>query len=345
MIAWEWHASYTRRVDERLSIALVGLGRMGRTHARALSGSDAVDIVAVAEPSADAVAAAAGLLTSAQIYTTTAEALAHPGLEACLVASPTPTHPELVREAFAAGLHVLCEKPLALEPDESRRLGAEQGDRVLQVGFWRRFSPPWRAARQAIVDGRIGRPLTLRLSQWDAYPPPSAFYDPAISGGLAIDCGVHEFDLAEWLIGQPVVGVRGWHLPTVDPAVAASGDIDNLVAVLELDDWAVATVDLSRNARYGDDVRTEILGSNGVILIELLLAGQARIGTAGGMELLEGSQAHDAVTAGLISQMDAFAAAIRGEPVEIPGAEASARATEIAIAVAESAHDDEPVEL
>lgn len=329
-------------MSEKLRVALIGLGRMGRTHARALRDHHDVEIVAVAEPSADSITAAGGSIDGAAIYRSAAEAFRHDGVEACLIATPTPTHPDLVREAMAGGLHVLCEKPLSLDPAVSRAIAAEQGDRVLQVGFWRRFSPPWLAAHHAIAEGSIGEPLMLRLSQWDADPPPPEFCDPAVSGGLAIDCGVHEFDLAEWLTWRSVERVRGWSL-AIDRAVAEAGDVDNLVAVLELEGGPVATVDLSRNGRYGDDVRTEILGSEGAILIDLLPVGRARIGTKNGMEILDGSEADEADIAGLIGQMTAFAAAIRGEPGDVPGAEASARATEIAIAVAEASRTGEPV--
>ena len=86
------------------------------------------------------------------------------------------------------------------------------------------------------------------------------FATRASAGVLAIDCGVHEYDLAEWFTGQRVVRVRAHAAPIVDRSLAEVGDVDNLVAVLELDGGAIATVDLSRNCRYGDDVRTELLG-------------------------------------------------------------------------------------
>ncbi len=170
---------------------------------------------------------------------------------------------------------------------------------VLQVGFWRRFSPPWTAAKAVVDGGAIGTPLLVRLAQWDAAPPPASFCDPAVSGGLAIDCGVHEYDLAEWLTGRRVVSVTAWSLPIVDGGVAAVGDVDNLVAVLELDGGAVATVDLSRNARYGDDVRTEVLGSAGAVFVDLLPTGRARLGDGDGMRELAGSAADDAMAAGV----------------------------------------------
>ena len=291
--------------------------------------------------------AAATLRPAAARYLSIGEALAHPGLEGCIVATPTPTHPDVVEAALAAGLHVLCEKPLSLDAARGERLAAlaaERG-RVLQTGFWRRFSPPWRTAKQHIEQHEIGTPLLLRLAQWDGDPPPPAFCDPAVSGGLAVDCGVHEYDLAEWLTGRSIARVSAWSLPIVDAGVRDAGDVDNLVAVLELDDGAVATVDLSRNARFGDDVRTEVLGSDGVLLIDALPSGRTRIGTSAGMRVLAGSEVDDVMAAGVAEQTRAFAAAVRGAPVEIPDAEASGRATRIGQAVIEAARTGRAVEI
>ena len=330
-----------------LPIALIGLGRMGRFHLSALDGVTEVDVVALAEPSPDALNVAATLRPGATRYANVGDALAHPGLEGCIVATPTPTHPDVVEAALAAGLHVLCEKPLSLDAERGDRLGAiaAQHGRVLQTGFWRRFSPPWRTAKQHLDGNEIGAPLLLRLAQWDGDPPPPAFCDPGVSGGLAVDCGVHEYDLAEWLTRRSISRVSAWSTPVVDDGVREAGDVDNLVAVLELDGGAVATVDLSRNARFGDDVRTEILGSDGALLIDALPAGRTRIGTRAGMRVLPGSEVDDVMAAGVAEQTRAFAAAVRGAPVEIPDAEASGRATRIGHAVIEAARTGRPVEI
>jgi predicted dehydrogenase len=320
---------------------------MGRFHAAVLAEVEEVEVAALVEPSPPARELASALLPDAACYATVAEGLAHPSLEGCLVASPTSTHPAVVDAALNADLHVLCEKPLALDSTAGRRLEELAGfrDLVLQVGFWRRFAPPWRVAKERIEAGDIGTALYMRLSQWDADPPPATFCDPAESGGLAIDCGVHEYDLAEWLTDRPIVRVTAWPLPVVDQAVGAAGDLDNLIAVLELQGGAVATVDLSRNARYGDDVRTEVLGSSGTLLVDLLPEGRTRLGTATGMRELPDSWAKDAMAAGVAEQARAFAAAVRGQPVRIPTAASSIRATQVGHAVTEAARTGTVVEL
>jgi myo-inositol 2-dehydrogenase / D-chiro-inositol 1-dehydrogenase len=325
-------------VNAPVRLALVGLGRMGRVHAAALTAIDAIDVVAVADPSDEARAIAASMFPKACVLSEPDEAFALAGVEACLLATPTPLHPQHVRAALDHGLHVLCEKPLSLDPHVSLELHRQAVDRgrVLQLGFWRRYAAPWRAAKAALDAGRIGAPLYIRLSQWDADPPPASFCDPNVSGGLAIDCGVHEYDLAEWLSGQRVVRVHAHAAPIVDQSLAAVGDVDNLVAVLELDGGAIATVDLSRNCRYGDDVRTEILGSQGALLIDLLPGGRVRLGSVKGMVDLDDVAVGDVTADGVANQAAAFAAAIRGTGEPGPGALASARATLIGHAAQQS---------
>jgi len=320
-------------------MALVGLGRMGRFHLGALDAASSIDVVALVDPSPAALDAAQQQCPQAAAYGDLATALAHDELEACLIASPTPLHPAMVDAALAAGLHVLCEKPLALDPAEAVRLGRRAGEAglVLQVGFWRRFASPWTAAKLTIDRGEIGTPRYVRLCQWDAEAPPATFCAPEVSGGLAIDCGVHEYDLAEWLTGRRVVAVRAWSLPIVDEAIAAAGDVDNLLAVLELDDGAVATVDLSRNARYADDVRTEVLGSSGAVFVDQLPVGRTRLGDRTGVREVSCSSSEDVMAEGVAAQAEAFAAAVRGVAVDVPDAAASERATRIGHAVIEAA--------
>ncbi|MFV1999513.1 MAG: Gfo/Idh/MocA family oxidoreductase [Acidimicrobiia bacterium] len=331
-----------------LKLAIVGVGRMGQVHARILSQIDEVDLVAVVDGQSDIVEALAKELDVLS-YSNVGAIPGEHGIQAWLIATPTPTHPDLVRIALDAGMNVLCEKPLSLDPSEGAELGelADRKGLVLQIGFWRRFSPPWTAARRSLLAGAIGEPVMIRLSQWDANPPPPAFCDPSVSGGLAIDCGVHEFDLVEWFTGSTVVSVTGRNLRLVDPAVGTSGDVDNLLALLDLENGVTATVDLSRNSRYGDDVRTEILGSEGALLIDLLPTGQTRLATASGIHILEDSRSSDATADGIANQGRAFVARVRGGAFDVPGAAVSTRAVEIGRAIQRSTNTGlaEPVSV
>ena len=330
-----------------LQLAVVGVGRMGTFHARTLAALDTISVTALADVSKEQVAAVADELGGIATYPSPETLLEASDVEAWLIATTTPSHPELVRKALGAGLHVLCEKPLALDPAVGAELSAvaQAKGLVLQVGFWRRFSPPWVRAKELLDAGAIGRPLLLRLAQWDAEPPPPAFCDPEVSGGLAIDCGVHEFDLVEWLTGRKIQRVDARRLPIVDAGLEAVGDVDNLLAVLDLDDGSVAIVDLSRNARYGDDVRTEILGSEGALFVNLLPEGRTRIGDAKGLRVVAGSETQDAMAAGVFAQAKAFATAIRGSTIDLPDGAASNRAVTVGRAVQEATRSGRSVEL
>lgn len=311
---------------------------MGAFHARNVPLGPTIEIVAIADVDTTAAEALAAEIDAPAVVSSPRELLEVEAVDGWLVASPTPTHPEIVRTALESGIHVLCEKPLALDPPQGEELEllAREAGMVLQVGFWRRFSPPWVRAKELLDAGAIGKPLFLRLAQWDAYPPPAAFCDPAVSGGLAVDCGVHEFDLVEWLTGRHIQQVDGRALPIVDRDLGLVGDVDNLVALLDLDDGSVAEVDLSRNARYGDDVRTEILGSEGALFVDMLPRGVTRHGSADGLRTVSGSQVEDVMGAGVAEQARAFAGAIRGGEMSIPGAAASNRAVRIGRAVQEA---------
>lgn len=319
---------------------------MGAQHAETLAAMESIDVVAIADADPGAAGRVAAS-TGARSYMSLEELADKEGVEGCLIATPTTTHPAVVETALGAGLHILCEKPLALDLGESGRLGAlaAAGGRVLQIGFWRRFASPWVAARQAIADGAIGRPLMLRLAQWDADPPPATFCDPLTSGGLAIDCGVHEFDLVGWLTGLDIETVTARNLPLVDQSIGEVGDVDNLLAMLDLDGGAVATVDLSRNCRFGDDVRTEILGEDGAVFVDLLPVGRARLADAEGMRVIAGSETDDAFAEGIEQQAEAFVRAVRGEPVDVPGAADSTLAVAVGRAVQRSAVEGVPIAL
>jgi myo-inositol 2-dehydrogenase/D-chiro-inositol 1-dehydrogenase len=332
-------------MDEPLRLVVMGVGRMGRIHAEQLADRPGISLVGVADAVPGTAAALADQLGIEPIDPVSLPA--REDVEAWVVATPTTTHPDVVRSALSAGVHVLCEKPLALDLGVGSDLAmqARSVGRVLQIGFWRRFSPPWSTAKRLIDAGAIGRPLMLRLSQWDADPPPPSFCRPEVSGGLAIDCGVHEFDLAEWLTGASIERVRARNLPIVESEVGLAGDVDNLVAMLDLTGGAVATVDLSRNCRYGDDVRTEILGEGGAIMVDMLPHGRTRLATSSGVETVEGSVVDDPLVAGVLEQASVFARLARGEVIAHPDAAASDRALAVGRAIQTAAATDGAVDV
>jgi myo-inositol 2-dehydrogenase / D-chiro-inositol 1-dehydrogenase len=243
-----------------IALALVGAGRMGRMHLRALAGSPAVQVACVVEP----VAGVRDELASAghRVHADLDELLAAPGRpDGILVAAPTDRHAALVGAALDAGLPVLCEKPAGLSAEQVARTGeaALAGGVLLQVAYWRRFVPELVALRERIAAGELGEVLHVVCAQWDGTPPPPAFRHS--SGGIFVDMGVHEFDQLRFLTGQEIVGVRSASTAAVDPA--ARPDADGAQALLTLSGGATAVVSLGRHFPDGDSVSVEVFGTRG----------------------------------------------------------------------------------
>lgn len=332
-----------------MELALLGFGRMGTVLGVALArGAPGLDLVVVADPAEHARHRAIECFgRDVSVVANPTDALEIDRLEACVIASPTPAHPELVALALERGLHVFCEKPIAFDPRLSDELHevARDADRVLQVGFFRRFSPPWLAARAAVAAGLIGTPVLVRSSSWDQVLPPVGFCDPAVSGGLIVDNGVHEFDAVEWLTGQSIIRVACIMPPAEPPTIAEVGDVDCTAVLAELSDGTAAIIDVSRNARYADDMRTEILGRDGAVFVDSVPESCARIGSASGITELPNSRSENGYLCGVARELEAFAEAMQGTRAEYPNALSSSRAMRAALAAQEAARSGSWVEV
>jgi predicted dehydrogenase len=164
---------------------------------------------------------------------------------------------------------IFSEKPLTLSLADTHTVidAVERAGMLLQVGFMRRFDPGYRHAYQSIKAGKIGRPVTYKGVGRDPTCPPLDYANPAHRGGLVVDMGIHDFDLARWLMSSEVEKVSAEGTLLACDQLAAFGDIDNAVINLRFGNGAIGNVDLSRNARYGYDVRTEVLGTDGVLIV------------------------------------------------------------------------------
>lgn len=253
-----------------LHIGLIGLGRMGQIHARILARHvERARLVAVADIDAERARLAAERLGVPHWYDNPADLLARSDVHAVYVVTSSHTHVELVEAAARVGKDIFCEKPLALTLAETDQAiaAAERAGVRLQLGFMRRTQTEYLRLKHAIQSGELGQPALFRSTQRDAHAPPASFCDPAVSGGIFVDMGIHEFDLARWLFEDEIKAVQAVGTAIVFPEIAAVGDFDNVCVNLQFQCGAVGTVDLSRNARYGDDIRTEVLGSKGAMFV------------------------------------------------------------------------------
>lgn len=300
----------------RLNVGVIGIGRIGRQHAlNALHhpGACRTRLVCACSPApADRAWAEAHLVPhGVRFYATVGEMLdaevvvgkddkdedddrsssSNSGLEAVVVASTTRCHRDHVGQCLRRGLHVLCEKPLAMSAAEARAVAREvaavnnarahQRKKAIKVmtAFSRRFDDSYVNAVRAVRAGRIGTPVVVRSETRDRYDP-SPFYAAYARAqpGIFIDTAVHDIDLTLAFFGAGArprsaraIGTTAKH----QAVLAAIADVDNAVGCVE---WyppagdGIAPISyyfFSRIMPHGFDNPTEIIGTEGVLKINL----------------------------------------------------------------------------
>ena len=252
-----------------LNVGLLGAGRIAGVHATAITTNPGSRLVAVSDINADAAAKLAAQY-GAEARTTDA-ILNDPAIDAVLIATSTDTHSDLIERATAAGKAVLCEKPvdLSLERALACQKAVATNGRPVMIGFNRRFDPNFAALKAAADKGEIGKTELLSVTSFDPAPPPVAYIK--VSGGLFRDMMIHDFDMANFIMGAAPVSVMAVGTSIVDPEIGAAGDVDTAVVTLTYADGRIAVIKNSRRAVYGYDQRLELLGSEGLLQAQNML--------------------------------------------------------------------------
>jgi len=256
----------------RLAVGLIGVGRLGRVYARDLSGRiPETRLVAVADPAGSLAEEVAAEFDVPRHYQDPLALIDDASVDAVVIVTPTHTHRELVIAAAARNKPTFCEKPPALSLDEVAQMqrAIERSGMFFQMGFMRRFDAGYAAGKKAIDEGRIGTPLVFKATSRDPFRPSLEYANPKSSGGMLIDMGIHDFDLARWFMGE-AESVSAIGATIAYPELKTVGDIDNAVASLKFASGKLGVVDLSRSGIYGYDISTEILGSEGTVRIGYL---------------------------------------------------------------------------
>ncbi|HSL19312.1 MAG TPA: Gfo/Idh/MocA family oxidoreductase [Methylomirabilota bacterium] len=260
----------TPSTQDELRVAVVGVGRMGMTHAEHLAHRvRGARLVAVTTSSAERAAEARRRCGVVSVYERLDHLLEGERLDAVVVSSSTSAHMDNVEACASAGLHILCEKPLALDLegcDRAARTAAASGV-TLMVGHVRRFDGGYREAKRIIDSGTIGRPLLYRSLSGDMDPPKPDFADLAVSGGLIVDSMYHDIYLGRWLMDDEIVSVFANGGALIAPEVGAVGDVDTAVVNARFAGGALGTLCASRTTRYGHDLRGEVIGEEGAVQI------------------------------------------------------------------------------
>ena len=240
-----------------MHVGLVGTGRIGALHARAIKDSEISNRLTLADADPGRAAEVASAVGAQSVESV--EALFDAGIDAVVIAAATSAHATLLHMAADRGIAAFCEKPIALDLSTTDAV-IEHVDRagiLVQIGFQRRFDAGYRAARDAVRSGEIGDVRLVRLATHDPNPPPEAYI--AASGGIWPDLAIHDFDIAAWVVGRGVVEVYADGQPNSE-VFAKHDDVDSACAVLRFDGGVLGIVSSTRSDPRGYDVRMEVLG-------------------------------------------------------------------------------------
>jgi|Deesub1362A_J573_1020465.scaffolds.fasta_scaffold01868_9 myo-inositol 2-dehydrogenase/D-chiro-inositol 1-dehydrogenase len=267
---------------KKLKIGLIGAGRIGRLHAQNLAHHvPGVELCAVADVIEEAAVELSQKLGIPRATTDYHELLKDPDIDAVLICTSTDTHAEIIKAAAAAGKHIFCEKPLALDLAEidAALSAVNEAGLILQVGFQRRFDPNFRRLKELLAGGAIGQPWLLKITSYDPAPPPISYI--RVSGGIFLDMTIHDFDMARYLIGE-VKEVYATGSVLVDPEIGKAEDIDTAVVTLRFVSGALGVITNCRKATFGHDQRIEVLGEKGALFAENPLPHTAVLADEGG---------------------------------------------------------------
>ncbi len=332
----------------KLGVGVVGVGDMGRRHAENIrSLVPGARLVAVADPDSARAKRVASELEIDDSCRSIEELLERKDVDCVVIASPDRFHAQGIRAAAAAGVDILCEKPMALnlEDAQSALESVSKAGVRLQIGFMRRYDPAYAAAMKRIEAGEIGDPVVFKSLGRDQNAPPLSGYQSHLNGMLFYNSTIHDFDLARWLVRDEVSEVQAYTTCAIRPEVAQYGDIVAGMVNLKYRRGAIGNIESYVQCVYGYDIRTEIVGSKGSILVGSLQRHSATLlSVDGGSETLADhflSRFADAY----LAEVKDFVHNMRHDQAPRVTGEDGMRALEIAVAAENSHKQSKPCKV
>ena len=326
-------------------IGVLGCGRIGQVHAASVAASRRAQLAVVFDPfeaAGQPVAEAYGAAWTPDVD----DVLNDDSIDAVIVASPTPTHIDLLTRAVRNGKAVLCEKPIDLDlalVDACREDLGELTDRVM-LGFNRRFDPSFADVHARVAAGDIGSLEQLTIISRDPAAPPRQYVET--SGGLFRDMMIHDFDMARFFLGD-VAEVTALGANLISAEIADAGDIDGAVVSLRGVNGQLATITNSRRCAYGYDQRVEAFGELGMLEARNQHPTSVRLSTASSTE--SAPPIHhfflDRYTPAYRAELEAFLDGLETGAKPSPGFEDGRAALALADAAAESLRTGQTVRI
>jgi myo-inositol 2-dehydrogenase/D-chiro-inositol 1-dehydrogenase len=242
-----------------VGVGVIGAGIMGADHVRTLHRFvPGAKVTMVADVDVARAHEAVCEVPGARAAHDPLALIADSAVDAVVVASDDATHADLTIAATRQGKPVLCEKPLAPTVADCVRV-VRAGGELVSVGFMRRFDPGYAELKAAVERGTCGTPLLVHCVSRGVSSAPGATDDGTITGSA-----IHELDVVPWLLGAPIVEVA-WQAPRASAAVP--GLHDPQLILLRTADGVLTTVEVFLNARYGYDIRCEVVGEHGTVAL------------------------------------------------------------------------------
>lgn len=343
-------------MERPISIGIVGLGRLGKRHAENLAKRvRGVALVAAASPVA-AERAWAGESLGVATYPDLASLLAHPGLDAAWLVTPTSLHAEQAIEVLEAGKHLFCEKPLSLDVEPCDRVievARRHPRQVATIGFMRRFDPAYAELKRAISAGELGKVFRVHAESHDPVDPDGFFVKFApTSGGIFLDCCIHDVDLVRWLLeGAKARRVDAHGTRVMYPGLGSCGDVDTAAASVEFElpagaGTALATFHVSRTSHRGYEATMRVTGTEGALSCGGGLAEVPVLRERGGSSASRGQEDFFSRFGGaFLLEAAAFVDEIRSGRAGSRSLEDAREATRLAVAMRDSLERGAPVAL
>lgn len=332
--------------EKRLNIGIIGAGRIGQVHADNITFRlRNANLVGVSSGSR-MLAERCSLAHGCEPYYDYHDLIENPTVDAVCICSASNQHTKQIIAAARAGKHIFCEKPIdtSLNVIDEALVEVRKAGVKLQVGFNRRYDQNYARVRRAILGNEIGTPQILHITSRDPAPPPLEYVKN--SGGIWMDCSIHDMDMARFLIGSEVDEVYSLGAVNIDPAIEEYGDVDTSIVTLRFKNGVIGTIDNSRQAVYGYDQRCEVLGSGGSIHINNNYQNSAIISNSDVVKRdLPLNFFMDRYTDSFVVEMNEFCEAVlKDKPITCTGLDGRAPVV-IALAAKKSHVEGRPVKL
>ena len=254
-----------------INIGIVGLGRLGKIHARNLSSNiKGVKLKSACSTNQEELNYVKNKLGVNNLFTDYNEMIDYGGIDAVVIVSPSGLHTNHINYALDAGLHVFSEKPFGVDLEKisyTIKKIKKHPNQVFQLGFMRRYDDSYQYAKNMIDSGKIGDISVIRCYGIDPSTEIESFLKFAKSsnsGGLFLDFCVHDIDILRWFTNSEPV--EGWSLGN-NIAYPELNELETGAAMLKLKNDVIVFLLAGRNAPHGYHVETEVLGTKGMLRI------------------------------------------------------------------------------